>query len=135
MTPGRCQRGERYLIHLGTEGRSLCHLPLRYDEPVGTVPTCRSCLWRVQRDMGLIYLLHFDRPFGHAAHYMGWSSWLDRRLLNHQIGAGANLLRHAKAAGVTWTLAAVWPGTRSDERRMKNHGHARRCPTCRSNLA
>lgn len=135
MTPGRCHKGERYLVHLGADGRALCGQTLRHQEPSGTIPTCRSCLWRVQRSTGVVYLLHFDQPFGHARHYMGWSSWLAQRLFNHEFGSGANLLRHVKKAGITWTLAAVWPGTRVDERRMKNHGHARRCPICRSKVA
>jgi predicted GIY-YIG superfamily endonuclease len=80
---------------------------------------------------GTVYLLHFDRPFGHARHYMGWASNLDGRLRHHRRGTGANLMRHVGRAGITWRLAATWKGaTRNDERRMKNHGHARRCPIC-----
>lgn len=81
---------------------------------------------------GTVYLLHFDRPFGHARHYMGWASDLDGRLWHHAHGTGANLLRHVRKAGITWKLAATWDGTRHDERAMKNHGHARRCPVCQA---
>jgi predicted GIY-YIG superfamily endonuclease len=82
--------------------------------------------------LGTIYLLHFDEPFGHARHYLGWASNLDGRLWHHANGTGANLLRHVRRAGISWRLAATWPGTRNDERRMKNHGHARRCPICQA---
>ena len=132
MTPGRCRPGERYLVHYGTAGRSLCGRTLRHEEPSGTPATCRTCAYRAERSTGVVYLLHFHAPFGHAAHYLGWTSSLERRLWHHLNGTGANLLRHVAKAGITWSLAAVWPGTRTDERAMKNHGHARRCPTCRA---
>lgn len=83
---------------------------------------------------GTVYLLHFERPFGHARHYMGWASKgnLDRRLGYHGSASGANLLRHVAAAGISWTLARTWEGDRFLERRLKNQGgHARKCPLCR----
>lgn len=81
---------------------------------------------------GTIYLLHFDRPFGHAEHYLGWSRNLDARLRHHSNGTGATLLRHVKSAGIGWTLARTWHGDRFYERRLKNRGgHARICPICR----
>lgn len=80
---------------------------------------------------GTIYLLHFSQPFGHARHYLGWARDLERRLEHHRRGTGANLMRHAGMAGVTFQLARTWPGTRTDERRMHNGGHARRCPVCK----
>lgn len=83
-------------------------------------------------EVGTIYLLHFDMPFGHAGHYLGWARHLDSRLEHHRAGTGANLLRHARAAGVDWQLARTWAGTRSDERRLHNGGHRRRCPVCKS---
>lgn len=130
MTPGRCRQGERSLIHYGSEGRSLCGRILRHAEPVGTIPTCRICLARVLATTGVVYLLCFERPFGHARHYMGWTSNLYRRLDHHVMGTGANLLKHVAKAGISWRLVALYPGTRSLERAMKNHGHARRCPAC-----
>ena len=81
---------------------------------------------------GTVYLLHFSEPFGHARHYIGWAEDLQRRLAQHRAGQGSNLCRHASMAGVTFTLAATWPGTRSDERRRhRNHHGARDCPVCR----
>lgn len=82
--------------------------------------------------MGTIYLVHFDKPFRHARHYLGWASRLDARLAHHANGTGANLLRHAKEAGVTWQLVRIWPDqSRLEERRLKNMGsRARLCPVC-----
>lgn len=82
--------------------------------------------------VGCIYLLHFDQPFGHARHYLGWASDLNNRLRHHENGTGANLLKHARAAGVTWRLVRTWPGDRALERQLHNGGHARRCPECKS---
>ena len=81
---------------------------------------------------GVIYLLHLDPPgLGHAKHYTGWASDLPARLALHEAGQGARLLAVAKAAGIGWTLARTWPGTRARERQLKRQGGAsRRCPMC-----
>ena len=81
--------------------------------------------------VGVIYLLHFARPYQHAAHYTGWASDLEQRLAEHTAGRGARLLAVISDAGITWTLARTWEGTRSDERALKRQGGAsRRCPLC-----
>lgn len=80
---------------------------------------------------GTIYLLHFDRPYRHAAHYTGWTKNLEERLLDHELGLGARLTAVVAAAGISWTLARTWNGTRSAERALKRQGGAsRRCPLC-----
>ena len=80
---------------------------------------------------GTCYLLHFDRPFGHAKHYLGWAKNLDGRLWHHRKGTGANLLKHVRAAGIDWSLARTWAGDRNLERKLKNRGGASRlCPVC-----
>jgi predicted GIY-YIG superfamily endonuclease len=86
-----------------------------------------------RRDVpGVVYLIHFERSYVHAAHYMGWTEDLPARLACHQSGHGARLMAVIKAAGIGWTLAGTWPGTRALERRLKNRGgHARVCPICR----
>jgi hypothetical protein len=81
---------------------------------------------------GTVYLLHFERPFGHARHYLGWTDGpLERRLALHGGPGGANLMRHVAAAGIGWRLARVWDGDRHRERQLKNQGgRARLCPVC-----
>ncbi len=80
---------------------------------------------------GIVYLLHFDRPYGHAAHYTGWAGDLNARLAEHAAGRGARLLAIIQAAGIGWRLARTWPGTRRTERGLKRQGGAsRRCPLC-----
>ncbi|GLH97372.1 hypothetical protein [Phytohabitans aurantiacus] len=81
--------------------------------------------------IGTIYLLHFDRPYRHARHYLGWARDLDARLAHHAAGTGARLLAVVAAAGITWTLARTWTGTKTRERALKRQGGAsRRCPLC-----
>ncbi|MGH3934655.1 MAG: hypothetical protein ACRDS1_06720 [Pseudonocardiaceae bacterium] len=80
---------------------------------------------------GTVYLLHFDRPYQHARHYAGWTPDLPSRLATHAAGHGARLLAVVHAAGISWTLARTWPGSRQRERQLKQQGGAsRRCPLC-----
>jgi hypothetical protein len=83
-----------------------------------------------------VYLLHFDEPFGHARHYLGYASPgnLHFRLGHHAAGSGANLLRHVAKAGIGWSLARTWKGDRHRERQLKQHGKTRACPMCRPEL-
>lgn len=80
-----------------------------------------------------IYLIHFDQPFKHAKHYLGSTSNLEQRLGAHRAGGSesARLLHAVKLAGIGWTVARLWRGGRTEERRLKNLGGATRlCPVC-----
>ena len=80
---------------------------------------------------GTVYLLHFDQPYRHARHYVGWARNVKRRLVEHEAGRGARLLAVVRAAGIGWQLARMWPGSRTRERQIKRQGgHARQCPLC-----
>ncbi|WP_306359512.1 hypothetical protein [Nocardia sp. CC227C] len=80
---------------------------------------------------GTVYLLHFDRPYGHAKHYTGWTTDLESRLADHRSGNGARLMAVIREAGIGFSLARTWTGTRSRERQLKREGGAaRRCPMC-----
>jgi hypothetical protein len=90
------------------------------------------------RGVGVIYLLHFDRPIGDlanprgfAGHYTGWTHDLPARLAAHAAGRGARLMEVVGEAGIGWQLARIWTGTRARERSLKRSGGAaRRCPVC-----
>jgi hypothetical protein len=81
-----------------------------------------------------VYLLHFDRPFGHARHYIGFSrseSSMEVRLQHHRAGTGTRLLAVVNDAGIPWSLARVWAdGDRKFERSLKSHSGTRYCPIC-----
>ncbi|MBP2330617.1 putative GIY-YIG superfamily endonuclease [Kibdelosporangium banguiense] len=84
-----------------------------------------------ERCVGTVYLLHFDKPYRHARHYVGWARRVNARLAQHAAGHGARLLQVVRAAGISWTLARTWQGTRARERQIKSMGGAsRRCPLC-----
>lgn len=81
---------------------------------------------------GSIYLLHFDRPYKHARHYLGWSSDVAARFDRHTAGRGSPLVKAALAAGIGVEIVFVRPGTRHDERRLHIRGHVGEwCPLCR----
>lgn len=86
----------------------------------------------VHTPTGTVYLLHFERPFGHAQHYIGFSRDVDDRLEEQLRGNGARLVRHVIAAGIPIVLAKEWPNVdQVFEYRLKNRGGARRCcPIC-----
>lgn len=87
-----------------------------------------------KKTTGTIYLLHLERPYRHARHYLGWTAGedLSPRLEAHRGGSGARLMEGVAAAGIGFVLARAWEGkTRHDERRMKVRGQTRRCPVCK----
>jgi hypothetical protein len=96
-----------------------------------------ALLERQGRGVGVIYLVHFDRPIGDhanprgfASHYTGWTLDLPARLVDHAAGRGARLLQVVGEQGIGWQLARIWTGTRARERSLKQRGATRRCPVC-----
>lgn len=82
--------------------------------------------------MGTVYLLHFDRPYRHARHYLGYTDDLPARIERHLAGNGGRLLQVIKAAGIGFKVARTWEGDRSLERRLKSwHKSAQLCPICK----
>jgi hypothetical protein len=83
---------------------------------------------------GLVYTLHLWPPLGHAAHYTGTTPErrLAQRLADHALGRGARLTQVQVERGGFWVLAQTQPGGRSLERRLKQHGAARRCEVCKA---
>lgn len=90
-----------------------------------------------RKPSGTVYLIHFDRPYRHAGHYLGFvaggETEVAARLERHRAGDGARLMAVVTAAGIGWRLARTWPGyTRSQERKLKCwNGAGRMCPVCR----
>jgi hypothetical protein len=85
---------------------------------------------------GTVYLIHLQRPYRHARHYLGWTLDVERRLAVHRAGGGSPLLRAAVAAGISFEVARTWPGDRHLERRLHRYKNtpARLCPICRSKV-
>ena len=87
-------------------------------------------------EQGTVYVLHFNRPFKHARHYVGWAKNPEARIEHHRQGTGARLMQVVREAGIDFVVANLMPGTRSDERRWKNRGSAARyCSICKAEKA
>ncbi len=97
---------------------------------------------------GTVYLLHFDRPYPRgvrssdgaplfARHYIGWTRRdLEGRLHYHRSGWGSRFLRAVAEAGIGWTVARTWDGSRHDERELKKrHNTPKLCPLCTNGSA
>lgn len=86
-----------------------------------------------------VYLLHFDPPYLHAQHYLGWSHDIAARVHQHASGGSRSspLVQAALANGSRIRLARVWLGAdRNFERTLKNRRYARRiCPECRARVS
>ena len=82
----------------------------------------------------VVYLLHFERPYWHARHYLGIALDGDpqRRLQEHLSGQGSPLVRAVVAAGIGVDLVLTMPGDRALERRWHNRHGTRVCPRCAS---
>lgn len=89
---------------------------------------------------GVVYLLHFPRPYRHAKHYLGWTEReLEARLHEHLTGQGSPLVYSmCKQEGITTVeqlracVAQTWAADRHWERTIKNRGgKAKSCPVCR----
>lgn len=84
--------------------------------------------------------MHFERPFKHAKHYIGFVDTaggrdpqraLETRLDYHRKGQGSKLLRAVSLAGISFEVVRTWPtGDRTMERRLKGHSSTRYCPSC-----
>ncbi|MCE5322114.1 hypothetical protein LLG46_02235 [bacterium] len=87
-----------------------------------------------------VYLIHFDRPYKHARHYIGFvedAEGIEARMQRHEHGNGSRLMAVITQAGIPWRLVRVWPeGDRSFERRLKNRKKSKQlCPICNESLS
>lgn len=82
----------------------------------------------------MIYVIHFDEPYHHARHYVGYCAdgTLEQRLARHRTGRGSRLMLAVELAGLGWTIALTHPGDRRLERTLKRaKNRPRYCPICR----
>lgn len=88
-----------------------------------------------QKDVpGTVYILRFHVPLGNpakkhgtACHYVGWCAEgrLEERLEEHRQGVGAAITRALAERKIGFDLVASFPGTRTDERKVKNYKNTR----------
>ena len=81
----------------------------------------------------MIYILHFEKKYFHAQHYVGYTKNPIRRFKEHFNGQqrSSPLLRAVLKAGIKIEVALLKSGTRKDERKIKNRKKVRElCPIC-----
>lgn len=84
-----------------------------------------------------VYLLHFNKPYHHAKHYLGVTSNLEARLKLHKSGNGARLMEVVSEAGIGFVVARLWKtdsweeGHTLERRLKRRHEGPRLCPLCR----
>jgi hypothetical protein len=85
----------------------------------------------------VIYLLHFDRPYKHARHYLGYAKNFKARFVRHMEGRGARLMAAVAKAGIPVAVARKWPkGDRTPERKLHNrNNNSKLCPICNPKLS
>lgn len=100
----------------------------------GAAPAGRSSGFKAT-----VYLLHFDKPYRHAKHYVGYTALesLEDRLQRHREGRGARLLKVCVENGIGFRPVRTWDfksaeAARLKERQLKGRGGASRyCPCCK----
>jgi hypothetical protein len=82
-----------------------------------------------------VYLLHFDKPYLQARHYIGYSDDMERRIEAHRDGYGAKLTRALVRAGIGFQVARIWEGgDRTFERKLHDYSKSPNlCPLCNPN--
>lgn len=84
--------------------------------------------------MSCVYLLHFDRPFHNALHYVGWTNKDNPydRLFDHQRGVGGKYTAKVVKAGIKLRLACYWFNANEGfERLLKDRISTKsQCPHC-----
>lgn len=79
-----------------------------------------------------IYLLHFDRPYVHACHYLGITNDIKRRLQEHRSGNASSLTCAVSSAGIGWQVVRTWQAKiYGDEHTLKRRKNSPQlCPIC-----
>lgn len=83
---------------------------------------------------GTVYILHFDTPFHHARHYVGFTARdIYERFREHASGQGAKLMLAVSKAEIGFTVCKTFPGkSREFERKIKKQKNGwKHCPKCR----
>jgi len=87
----------------------------------------------------MVYILHFEEPYYHARHYVGYTEDTGRRFKEHFNchSSGSPLIQAALEAGIKITVSRIYfDGGRELERKIKKSHHTHRfCPICKEEAA
>ena len=80
-----------------------------------------------------VYLIHFERRYQHAGHYLGYTRDLAARMAQHRAGQGARLIEVIQQAGIDWQVVRTWDGGRDLEAAFKAWKNGPQlCPLCQA---
>ena len=87
--------------------------------------------------MGYVYLIHLEKPLpGNRRHYVGYArdrDHLENRWAKHRSSEGAQILKEANEAGITWMVVRVWMDVGPDkEKSVKATASKFICPVCKA---
>ena len=89
-----------------------------------------------RKKITMVYLIHFNEPFYHARHYLGYTTnarTLPKRLAYHRSGQGAKILKALNGQGIGYEIVKTWKGDRNLERKLKNRKKSSSfCPICQN---
>lgn len=83
-----------------------------------------------------VYIVHFERPIGHAKNYLGSGKSIRTRIARHRAGNGAKLIAEANRLGIGWQVSRYWLASTGNERVRLEVGLKNRrdtpkiCPAC-----
>jgi len=81
--------------------------------------------------MNQVYLIHFDRHYKRAKHYLGAAKNLEKRMKLHRSGKGSKLLAALNKEGIGYSVVRTWDGYFEKERELKRRKNASQlCPKC-----
>lgn len=84
----------------------------------------------------MVYLIHFNKKFKHAQHYLGfcYDKNFKKRIKHHLNGNGACLLNALNKLKISYKVVKTWPEKDGNfERELKNYKNASIiCPVCNS---
>ena len=81
----------------------------------------------------IVYLIHFNKPYKHAKHYLGSTNNLNERIKLHLQGKGARLLQVVINEGISFEVVRTQKGDKKYERKLKKlKNSCRLCPICKN---
>jgi predicted GIY-YIG superfamily endonuclease len=91
--------------------------------------------------MFVVYLIHFDTPYKHARHYIGYTANLAARMAVHRSGHGARLLNACNQSGIAYDVVRTWSirsrfcnrATALEHKLKRRKDSAALCPVCNKN--
>lgn len=87
--------------------------------------------------MASVYLIHLEKPFKHAKHYIGYTALesVEDRVKRHKNNSGSHFLSVCNYECIDYKVVRTWnrmtiKDAKELERRIKKHSSTPLCPIC-----